>query len=462
LERAVADLLLELPDGHRVRPALEDQLRTAIRRGQLRPGVRLPSSRALASQLGVSRGVITETYSQLIAEGYLLGKHGSGTTVASLDGRRRRSTGATRSPSPGVLYDFHPGLPDLEQFPRMAWSRAVRKASECMPTARLGYDDGAGAPELRDELASFLGMSRGVRTEAGSVMITAGFTQAFALVCRALVRAGARAIAIEDPGFFLTSAIAKDAGLDVLPVPVDDDGISVERLAETGADAVVVTPAHQAPTGVVLAPSRRSALLDWAQSTKSLIIEDDYDAEFRYDRRPVGSLHGVSPDLVMYVGSASKVLAPALRIGWAVLPERMRGPMLRAKRLADGGCAILEQLALAAFIGSGDFARHLHRMRRHYARRRRAFIDAVSSSLPDAEIRGIEAGLSALVLLRTDVNELSVITDARDRGIRLAGLGEHYAHRRSARPGLVLGFAASHERRLEEGISLLASVVASE
>jgi GntR family transcriptional regulator/MocR family aminotransferase len=455
--RSTDDLLVDLTSGTRpLGRRLEEQLRDGIRTGRLSRGRLLPSSRSLADQLGVSRGVVVRAYAHLAAEGYLTARSGSGTEVAAIGAANIGGTPPQRASS--YQFDFHPGLPDLERFPRAAWNHAMRRVLDRVPSAELGYPDPAGTWELRAALAGQLARSRRIVTDGTGLLITSGFVQAFGLVCQVLRAAGASTIAVEDPGWFVMRKVAVHHGLTPLPVPVDGDGLQTRLLTNTSADAVVMTPAHQYPTGAVLSEERRAELLLWAKTHGALVIEDDYDAEYRYDRRPVGCLQGLAPESVIYIGSASKILAPGLRLGWLVAPERLIATLTMHKALADAGSAILYQLTLADLIESGEVSRHLHRMRGHYRRRRAALTAAVAELLPAATVQGIAAGLHALVLLPADVEESALITRAAAQRIRLEGLSAHRMSEVDRSPGLVLGYGALHESRIRDGLQTVASI----
>jgi GntR family transcriptional regulator/MocR family aminotransferase len=423
---------------------LERALRGDVRAGRLRAGARLPSSRDLAVQLGVSRGVVVEAYAQLAAEGYLATQRGSGTRVADGMARTADRSPDRDTPRPAPRWTFHPGQPDLAGFPRAAWLASTRRALQALPDAALGYGSPRGARALRDALAEHLGRTRGVVARSDRMLITSGFQQGFGLVCRALVRAGATRVAVEDPGWFGHVLALRDAGLEPVPMGVDADGARVGELDGLGVDAVVVTPAHQAPMGGVLAPERRSWLLAWAQRTGALIVEDDYDAEYRYDREPVGALQGVAPELVVYAGTASKMLAPALRLGWLVVPAGLSRPLAEAKSHADLGTPVLEQLALADFVARGELDRHLRRMRRRYRARRDALLRALAEHLPHARVQGVAAGLHAVALFDDGaLDEAALAREAWARGIELHGLSLNRLT--PGPPGLVLGYAAMPE-----------------
>lgn len=337
---------------------LANGLRDAIRSGRLTPHTRLPSTRVLAADLGVSRRLVVDAYSQLAAEGFLLSRHGSGTRVATVDtasAPERRFAEPTR-----YDVDFLPGSPDLSSFPRQSWLRALRQGLAGLESDAFGYVAPQGLLLARVAIADYLRRTRGVLADPRHIVVCSGATQAVALLGQTL---RAAPLAMEDPGFWLHRMILRHNGIEPIPVAVDDEGLDVDALASSGAEAVLTTPAHQSPTGVVLSAARRTALVEWARADH-LIIEDDYDAEYRYDRAPVGSLQGIAPDRVVYVGSTSKTLAPGLRIGWMVLPPHLTKSVALSKGLADTGSSVMDQVAFAQFLTSGEYDRHLRQMRR--------------------------------------------------------------------------------------------------
>jgi GntR family transcriptional regulator/MocR family aminotransferase len=436
---------------------LERALRSAVRGGRLEAGSALPSTRALAAQLGLSRGVVVEAYEQLVAEGYVVSQPGGSTRVA----RRPAGARAARAvPAPPTyLYDFRPGRPDVTEFPRAVWLRALRRVLQTAPSDRLTYGAGHGMPELRTALAAYLNRVRGTAADAADVIIATGFAQGLALTARALAATGARWVAVEDPTDPEYRAAIEAAGLRWVAVPVDDDGLLVDRLPATRADAVVVTAAHQYPTGGVLSPERRAALVDWAVARGATIVEDDYDAEFRYDREPIGAIQGLLPDHVVYAGSASKILAPGLRLGWLVVPESLVEPIARAKYAADMGSAALDQLAFADVIERGELDHHLRRMRPIYRRRRDALLAALARYLPDLRPTGASAGLHVLAWLPDgrDLDESAILAAADVAGIGLAGITSRRIAPGPA--GLVFGYGAIAEAAIEPGIRRLAEVI---
>ena len=443
-----------------LRVQLETQLREAIRSGRLRTGERLPSSRELARDLGLSRGLVQECYGQLLAEGYLSARGGSATRVAGGAGPRPV---APPAPPPSarrrLLADFVTGVPDLASFPRDDWLWAIREACRAAPNAAFNYGDPRGSAELREVLAAYLRRVRGAAADAECVVICTGFAQGLGLVLRALVRSGVRRVGFEDPGYGDSAEEAGWAGAEAVPVPVDESGIDVTALAATGARAVVLTPAHQWPTGVVLAPERRQALVSWASSHDATIIEDDYDAEFRYDREPVGALQGLAADRVVSLGTVSKSLAPSMRLGWILCPPAMAHAVAEEKEVNDRGSPSLDQLALATLIESGRYDRQLRRMRGVYGRRRDALTDAAAAHLPGVRLTGLAAGFHVVAHLPQDVAEQELIEAARARFVGLYGMST-YRSTRAAVPGqLVLGFGNLNERAIRAGLAVVGDVL---
>lgn len=435
---------------------VERSIRESIQAGRLAAGAPLPSSRALARELGISRGVVTEAYGQLAAEGYLATRQGAPVRVA----RTVRTSGArppARSMLPSFPYHFHPGLPDLAGFPRDRWLRSLRAAWRQAPIDAVGYPDPRGVPALRQALAGYLGRVRGVAAEPEQTLICTGFSQAFSLICRWLAARGIERIGLEDPGWHPHRLIVEQAGLEVAPIPVDAGGISVDALAAAAVSAVVVTPAHQFPTGVVLSRERRAALIEWAEEGERLIVEDDFDAEFRYDGASLGALQGLAPDRVVYVGSASKRLTPGMRLGWALLPSWLAWPLIQAKAVEDGGSEAIGQLALHDFIERGELDRHIRRMRLRYQRRREALLTALRRHLPQARVAAGTAGLYELVELPEEIDEAALVAAAGERGVGLDGLSLH-SFNPAGTPGLVLGFACLPEPAIDRGIRLLAEI----
>jgi GntR family transcriptional regulator / MocR family aminotransferase len=458
---------------------IEASIRKRIRSGALPAGVALPATRTLASNLGVSRGVVVEAYAQLVAEGYLTSRSGGYTQVAPALARPARPRPAAIEPPPDgsgspvanpsgapwsgrarPAVDFGYGRGNLSAFPRGAWLRSVRRVLTQTPDDRLGYIDGRGAPELRSALADYLNRVRGTHAEAETVLVTNGYAQAISLLLGVLAARGATAVAVEDPSASDDARpSARALGMRITGVPVGGDGVEVDALSALRADALILTPSHQWPTGGVLSPATRAAALAWAQRTGALVIEDDYDAEYRYDRPPVGAIQGLDPDRVVYAGTASKTLAPGFRLGWLVLPRHLVEPVAKAKLLADRGSPILDQLTFADFLSRGEFDRHLRRMRPLYRSRRDALLAALAEHVPDLEPAGIAAGLHVMAWLPDHLREDEVIAAAAGEGVAVAGVAP-YRIAPSARGGLIFGYSNLSERAIADGVARLGRAIA--
>jgi GntR family transcriptional regulator / MocR family aminotransferase len=454
-------LRIERDDAEPMRVQLERQLRDAIRSGRLVAGERLPSSRRLAQELGISRGLILEGYAQLQAEGYLVTRGGAATEVAY--GARDLGAAAVAPPevAPRLSVDFAAGRPDLASFPRRDWMWALREVSRSAPAAALGYGDPRGSRRLREVLAAYLRRVRAAAADPEQIIICSGFAQGISLVLRALALEGVRQVALEDPGDFDHASVHRRSGLDTVHVPVDDEGVVVEALAATSARAVMLTPAHQAPTGIVLAPKRRQELVRWAIERNATVIEDDYDAEFRYDREPVGALQGLAPDHVTTLGTVSKSLAPGLRLGWVLCPPRLVAAVAEEKELGDRGSPGLDQLALATLIESGRYDRHLRRMRAVYAGKRQALIDALARHAPHVELRGLAAGFHAVARLPEGLDERAVASAARERSVGLYPMSDYRTAHHAGPPELVLGFGDLTESEIERGLATVADLLSA-
>jgi GntR family transcriptional regulator / MocR family aminotransferase len=456
---SAVELLVRLrrDDAEPLHRQLEHELRSAVRSGRLAPGAALPPTRALAAQLGLSRGVVVEAYEQLVAEGYLTSRDRSATRVAR-DAALPPPAHLHESPPPPPRVSFNPGRPDVSQFPRAAWLRSLRRVLNEAPSQSFTYAEGRGLLDLRLALAAYLNRVRGTAADAGRIVISNGFSQGLALVAVVLRASGARRIAVEDPSHYGTRATLETAGLEPVGVPVDDDGLRVDLLERAGVDAVLVTPAHQYPTGGVLPPERRAALVEWATRADALVIEDDYDAEYRYDREPIGAIQGLAPDRVVYGGSASKTLAPGLRLGWVVVPASMVDRVADAKLAADNGSAALEQLAFADFVTRGELDRHLRRMRPIYRRRRDALLAALRRHLPELRPGGTAAGLHLLAWLPDGLDEEALVWRAASRGVGVFGLAQ-YRLAPSRAGGLIFGYSGLSEDAIDEGVRILATAV---
>lgn len=461
------DLHLDLDSGRGVRDGLEQALRQAVRSGRLAPGSRLPSSRALAQDLGIARNTVADAYSQLVAEGWLTARQGAGTRVSQAtfaEFGHATSTSGLEAPhdpadlggAPSYPYDLRPGLPDLSSFPREAWLAASRRALTIAPREALGYTDPRGRPELREALAEYLARVRAVRTAPGLIVVCSGFAQAIGLLGRALVGMGGRRIAVEALGLPNAQAILRDAGLEPVELPVDADGVCVDHL--TGESALLFTPSHQFPTGAALPPARRGAAIAWARERGAVIVEDDYDGEFRYDRQPVGAVQGLAPTHVAYGGTASKSLAPGLRLGWLVLPPHLIEPVVREKQLADRHTSVLDQLTLAEFITSGAYDRHVRRMRARYRRRRDLLVAAVARDASHVRVTGIAAGLHAVLELPEDgPSEAEVIDRAQQHGLGLTGMASF--GKDTSRRALVVGYATPSGHAFAGALQRLCAVL---
>ncbi len=441
---------------------IQEQLRVAIREGRLVAGERLPSTRRLADHLGVSRGTVVEVYEQLVAEGYVDSAVGSGTRVARIPGAQRLDrTEGTRpaAPRPKPEIDFEYGIPDLGSVPLRDWVWAVGEATRTLPTARLGDEEPAGSRHLRQVVTAYHRRVRAGCATADDAVVVGGFRQGLAFTLATLARSGIKVLALEDPGPREHDVIARRAGLAVVPIPVDAEGLNVAALRATQARAVLVTPAHQCPTGVALSPSRRRELVSWANEVDGVILEDDYDAEFRYDRQAVGSLQGLDPERVFALGSVSKTIAPTIRIGWVLAPPRYVEALTEAKHLSSRGAPGLDQEALALLVESGRFDRHLRRVRDLYRARRDALAEQVAADFGPDRLQGLAAGCHTVLLLPSDVDEDSVVEAALSLGVRVTGLGHYRLTHTPADPALLLAFGNLSTHQLVRGVHAIAEAV---
>ncbi len=475
----------QAPTGERA-TWLAAQLRAAVRDRRLRAGDRLPPSRTLATDLGVSRGVVTEAYRRLMDDGLVVTGGRAGTVVAgSADGPERRPRSAPApcraeifaGPPRGDVFtalraapariDLSPGVPDLTAFPRADWLHAERTVLGRLTPDAFGYGDPAGAPEFRRAVAGWLARYRGITADPADIVVVAGVAQALALLCRVLHRRGLATVGVEDPGSLGARQQLQHWGATTVGVAVDDSGLRVDALRATGAPVVLVSPAHQFPMGVVLDGARRRELIDWAAGG-GLVIEDDYDAEHRYDRPPVTALQAGRPDRVCYAGSVSKILAPALRIGWLIPPRWLLDDVVAAKQEADLGNPVLAQLVLAELMASGRLERHLRAVRRRHQRRRDAMIAALDRYLPGATVHGTAAGLHLTVTLDDPPNGTTPDGTALDgtvpadtalagaalaAGVKVQPLSWHRIGPGPA--GLVLGYAARSAGEIDQGLAIL-------
>ena len=460
--RFPTELLVELhkDDPLPLHRQLEQELRGAIRLGRLAPDSPLPSTRVLAEQLELSRGVVVEAYEQLVAEGYLTSLPGGATRVAT-----RATVRAPEHPAPAtapeVRINFAYGRPDVSQFPRQVWLRSMRRVLIEAPNDRLTYLDRRGAEELREALAAYLNRVRGTAANAQRIVICNGFAQAIDLIVQLVKARGGRRIAVEDPGDADGRVAVHRHGLETVPIPVDAGGISIEALRRSEAHAAFLTPAHHYPTGAVMAPDRRADLLAWADERGALILEDDYDAEYRYDREPIGAIHGLAPERVIYAGSASKTLAPGLRLGWMIVPAEHVDAVGALKDANDRGSSSLDQLAFADFLSRGEFDRHLRRMRPIYRERRDVLLEALARLLPDLRPTGTSAGLHVMARLPDGVDEASLIDAALARGVKMTGLSHTYHDADKAPGGLIIGYGNVTPTEIQQGVQLVAEALAT-
>jgi GntR family transcriptional regulator/MocR family aminotransferase len=453
--------------------------RTAILSGRLEPGERLPSTRSLATELAISRLPVLMAFQQLLSEGYLVGKVGSGTYVADplpnvvharvpwwrpahqrviADARPTATERPVVGRTQGV---FRIGLPALDRFPHEGFARVVRRHAADRSVDLLGYGDPAGYLPLRDAIAAYLRSARAVHCDAGQVLIVSGSQMALQIAAMALVNSDS-IVCVEDPGYpFARRAIALSPAT-IVPIPVDDMGIDVSTLVRLGPSVrmAYVTPSHQYPLGVAMAASRRRALLDWAEVQDAWIVEDDYDGQFRYAGGPLGSLRGVDGnDRVIYVGTFSTVLFPALRLGYMVVPQMLLKRFIRIRQSIDLFSPMLFQVSLADFLSSGQFSRHLRSMRNVYRARRNALVEALETSADDVMQPGnTDAGLHLVTYLPDDVDDREVVRRAERQGMYPRPLSTCYAGD-TARTGLLLGFGGSDETTLISGVCALSALV---
>jgi GntR family transcriptional regulator / MocR family aminotransferase len=508
--RATLELFAALDRGapEPLRAQLEDAICAAITGGGAPPGTRLPATRVLAEALHVSRGVVSEAYAQIAAEGWIETRRGSAPIVravpaagiapssatsgaaglaAAVAGAAGRSSVAPpagaagwssvappagaagwssvappagavgRSPAAPAAprLDLTATAPDLSAFPRRAWAAALRRTLATMPDAALDYGDPQGDPELRAELAAYLVRVRGVVATPAELAVTSGYTQGLWLTCRALAARGATRVAVEDPSLDDAWGTIRSAGLEVVGLPVDEHGIQLDGLQ---ADAVLVTPAHQFPTGAVLAPERRRALLAWG----GIVIEDDYDSEYRYDRASVGTLQRLAPDRVVYLGTASKTLAPALRLGWLVAPLELARAVAQERWAVDSGGATIGARAYARLLAGGEVDRHLRRTRRDYRERRDRLVEALEARLPECRVTGVAAGLHLLLRLPPGTDEAAIVQALAARRVRIRGLDSYRLTPVPGQPALVIGYGRLPLAAIDAAVELLASAIITE
>ncbi len=434
--------------------ALETALRAAVVDGRLPVGTRLPASRALATDLGIARSTVSEVYSRLAAEGWLESRVGAGTWIAGFP--RQAQPAAAQQQSPPE-YELRGGLADAGDFPRSQWSAQTRRALSEMPVSAFAYAPPEGVPELRDTLAGYLARTRGVT--AGDIVIGSGFGDLLSLTCRSIRARGGKRIAVEEYGHERHRRIIAESGLDIVPIPVDAEGADLDG---TKADAVFLTPAHQFPTGVPLSPERRRAAVEWANARDALILEDDYDGEFRYDRRSIGALQALAPDRVVYLGTSSKALAPAVGVAWAVTPPDLLPELLRQRSLSGVTLSGLHQQVLARFLDSHEYDRAVRRRRATFRTRRELFAQLLADRTPDLRPGGLAAGLQCLVELPDAAAEERALAAARQFGVALEGLADYRAPGGNPdRAGVVIGYGAVSSARATRALALAADALAN-
>lgn len=444
-----------------LRAQLEAALRQAVRSGRMRTGEALPSTRSLAADLGVSRGLVVEAYEQLVAEGYLSALHGSRTIVAEV-AQPPGSASESTAPAPAPIYDFAPGAPDTTLLLLGRWPHHMRRAFTMLGAAGWQYGDPAGFAPLRRALADYLARVRGVDATPDRILICSGFAGAVSLLARLLAEGGHERIALENPGSPDVHPIVRHAGLKPVAVPVDAHGIAAEAVVRSAVRAVLVTPAHQFPLGGVLRAERRAALVGWARDVSGVIIEDDYDAEYRYDRAPIGATQGLAPAHVVYAGSLSKTLAPALRLGWLVLPRGMVGAAVELRRQSDLGNPTLPQATLALMLESGDYDRHLRRARRIYRARRDRLVRTLHATRLGITISGAAAGLHLVASLPRPHTEAEILEAARAQRVGLYGLSRFRVDPRpDDEQALVIGYGGFDERRFALGLRSLRAAISA-
>jgi GntR family transcriptional regulator / MocR family aminotransferase len=442
--------------GARVRTQLESTLRQAIQEGQLCPGTKLPPTRRLAGELGIARSVVVEVYGQLVAEGFIEAVQGAGTRV------RAHATPSKELPpttAQTLNKAFATGLPDPAYFPQREWLRAYGALFTGSSNQPLGRPDPRGRVELRTALAGYLSRVRGLRTSTSQLLICDGVSQALTIVARMLRTRGASRIAVEDPCFAAHRRLLASCGIEPIPIPVDRQGLIVSKLREADVAAVLVGPAHSFPSGAVLSQSRRRELIAWARERDALIIEDDYDAEFRFDRRPLAALQSLAPDHVLYASSVSKVLDPALRIGWISTPQRLTMDVLGAKVIADAATATFGQLALACIIESGGFARHIRRVRPRYRARRDRLLGELRTQAPELRPQGSDVGLHLLLPLPVNISESDVLAAAKRHGLHLEGAARHWATPGAGVPAVLVGYGTLNESTIQRDVRTLITAV---
>jgi GntR family transcriptional regulator/MocR family aminotransferase len=457
------DLHLDVDlDGARLGRSLEDALRAAIRDGRLPAGTRLPASRALAADLGIARNTVADAFGQLVAEGWLSARTGAGTWVTDVAAPPAAPPRPPAAPGPrrGPRYDLRPGVPDLSAFPRREWLAATRRALASFPDQLLTYPDPRGLAPLREALAGYVARARGVSADPDRIVVCGGFRHGLAVLAQMLTARAGRAVAVESYCLPEHNAVLTHTGLGLVPLPTDTHGAVAANAPLSAAGAALLTPAHQFPLGMTLAPARRRMFAEWAAGTGAVLIEDDYDGEFRYDRHPVGAMQSLAPGHVVYGGTASKALAPGLRLGWLAVPGRLLEEVVAAAQLTGGGPDAVNQLALAEFITSGGYDRQVRHARLAYRRRRDRLVATLSQAAPQARVTGIAAGLHAVVELAPGREEADAIASAQRHGVAVSGLAQFGTGAGQRPPALVVGYATPPPHAYTTAIARLAAALA--
>ena len=446
-----------------------DGYRAAILGGQLRPGDRLPSTRALAAELTISRLPAVQAFEQLLHEGYIEGRAGSGTYVAAsipdelarpAASAARKLVAPVRLAEPHERGPFCVSLPALDRFPLPLWSRLVARHAKRLAIKQMAYGDAAGHAPLRHAVADYLRTSRAVRCEADEVLIVSGSQMALQICAFALLPRGST-VCVEEPGYPGARDALARTGARIAPIRVDEEGIDVEALTARKGNvrAVYVTPSHQYPLGTSMSASRRLALLEWARRTGAWIIEDDYDSEYRYASRPLGALQGLdNASRVIYIGTFSRVLFPALRLGYLVAPRNLMSAFTRQRESIDLFSPVLEQIVLTEFLAEGHFGRHVRRMRALYEKRRNALIRGLREHAGGLTPHNADAGLHVTTFLPEGIDDRLIVREAARRGIEAIALSSCYAAEQS-RSGLVLGFGGATERRIAAACKTLGDIL---
>jgi len=460
-EGRITGLDLHLPlSGTRPARSLEDAIRSLVSTGALPVGARLPAARALAADLGIARNTVADVYARLTAEGWLEARVGAGTWVAASPGAVVPVAGRPAAPPP---FDLRGGLVDASDFAYASWSAHARQALAELPGTAFSYPPAAGTAALRQSLAVYLARTRGVAVGTDDLVVGTGFGDLLSLVCRALRERGARRIAVEEYGHDRHRRIIAAAGLEAVPVAVDGNGAVVDGLEDLDAAAALLTPAHQFPTGVPLSAPRRRAVVEWARRSGAYVLEDDYDGEFRYDRRSIGALQALAPDRVVYLGTASKALAPAVGLAWAVVPTALRQDVLAQREAGGAAAAGIHQHILARFIDSFAYDRAVRRRRAEFRARRELLERLLVERVPPASLHGLAAGLQCLVRLPAGVAEADVVDAAARRGVAVLALSEYrFGAAEDGEPvGIVVGYGAPTPARAERALELFVEAAAT-